>query len=146
MHTSLHCFTGDGFSLISGFTKILCTPENPLLVTVSFTNGSKVLCAILRMVAVSFTIDLQVLYSVLILGAISFTIRQKGVFYNLKPNVSFTIRPKVLSAIVRKIVLCLKMRPKIFISKIMIVAVSFTIEPKVFSAILELMVVSIKIC
>ena len=24
-------FTGDGFSLISGFTKILCTPENPLL-------------------------------------------------------------------------------------------------------------------
>ena len=25
-------FTGDGFSLISGFTKILCTPENPLLI------------------------------------------------------------------------------------------------------------------
>ena len=24
-------FTGDGFSLNSGFTEILCSPENPLL-------------------------------------------------------------------------------------------------------------------
>ena len=24
-------FTGDGFSLNSGFTEILCTPENPLI-------------------------------------------------------------------------------------------------------------------
>ena len=25
-------FTDDGFSLTSGFTKILCSPENPLLI------------------------------------------------------------------------------------------------------------------
>ena len=31
-------FTGDGFSLISGFTKILCSPENSLLI-IKYMNG-----------------------------------------------------------------------------------------------------------
>ena len=31
-------FTGDGLSLISGFTKILCSPDNSLLI-IKFMNG-----------------------------------------------------------------------------------------------------------
>ena len=38
--SELFVFTGDGISLISGFTKMLCTPENPLLAEFSsFLDG-----------------------------------------------------------------------------------------------------------
>ena len=43
--SEIFVFTDNGFSLISGFTKMLCLPEKPLPVVVNFsTLGGRLFC------------------------------------------------------------------------------------------------------